>query len=152
MNEPASDMDPDWDTPLALALTPETIMHTLFASADNVHTGWDTCIDHSLVVVETTAVEDDSGNHCRLVEQEYVEGEAQEVTWHDWSVELKIGDVYVSAHWRAPDNASPAEWEWCASEAESSFSTACVLVGQRVRRGLIIEEPARRSRTPRTHH
>lgn len=145
-------VEPDWDVPVQITLTPAAIMHTLFATADSVHTGWDTCIDHTLAVAETTALDEDGGNYARLVKQEYVEGEETEVTWHDWAVELKIAEVYITAHWRTQENASPADWDWCATQAENAFASACVLVGRRVRRGLVMEEASHTPRTPRTHH
>lgn len=152
MEEDRFSDDPDWDTPLTFMLTPAAIIHSLFATADAVHTGWDTCIDHTLAVTETTVVDEASGNHCRLVEQEYVETEGAEENWHDWSVELKIGATYVSAHWRVLTTGSPSDWDWCAGEAEKAFMNACVLFGRRVRRGLVIDEASHSGREPRTHH
>lgn len=152
MTEADTAMEPDWDSPLEIPLTPAAIVHTLFSQAETVHTGWDSCVDHALTVAETTAVDERTGNHCRLVEQEYSEDDEPEVTWHDWTVELKVGEVYVTAHWRAQDSAPPADWDWCASQAESAFASGCVLVGKRVRRGLVIEESPRSERAPRTHH
>ena len=35
-----SDLEPDWDSPLSLSLTPAAIFTVLFASADEVHTAW----------------------------------------------------------------------------------------------------------------
>jgi hypothetical protein len=152
MSQPDTNLEPDWDTPLSLTITPGGIMHALYTSADSVHTGWSTCIEASLVVSETTALDEQGDNHCRLVEQEYVEDESPDVTWHDWAVELKIGDVYLVAHWRTQVSASPAEWEWCAEEAEKAFVASCVLMGKRVRRGLVIEEPPDNPRPARTRH
>lgn len=146
------DDEPDWDSPVTLELTPAAIIHTLFQSAESVHTGWDSCVDTALAVAETTVLDEDSINHCRLVEQRYVEGEQEEVTWHDWTVELKLGEVYMSAHWRTTDPGSRAEWDWCAREAENAFANACVLVGRRVRRGLVIEEPSPNPRVIKTRH
>ena len=152
MNEPETAMDPDWDTPLHITLTPDAIMRHLFASAESVHTGWDTCVEHNLIVAETTALGDDGSNYCRLVEQEYLEDQEPDVTWHDWVVEIKLGDVFMSAHWRSRNQDSPAEWDWCVQEAEKTFASACLLVGKRVRRGFIIEGSSEHGRTPRTQH
>jgi hypothetical protein len=99
-----------------------------------------------------TVVDEGSGNHCRLVEQSYAEDDAPEVNWHDWAVELRLGDTYVIGHWRAQDDASPSDWDWCAAEAENAFTRACVLLGKRVRRGLVVDEPMRAPRPARTHH
>ena len=33
-------LEPDWDAPIKVQLTPAAIIHTLFPSADGVHTGW----------------------------------------------------------------------------------------------------------------
>ena len=87
-------MDPDWDTPLKLTVTPASIIDTVLATADSVHTGEDTCVDQSLVVMETTAIDDQSENYCRFVEQEYVEEEEPEATWHDWAVEIRVENVH----------------------------------------------------------
>ena len=143
-------LEPDWDTPIKVQLTPAAIIHTLFPSADGVHTGWESCVDHGLVTQETAAVDDLSGNHCRLAKQEYVEDHSPDVTWHDWVVELKLGGTYIAAHWRTRHNANPADWDWCLGEAENAFTNACVLVGNRVRRGLMIENPP--NTVPAAHH
>ncbi len=152
MSRTETTVEPDWDTPLMLALTPASVVHALFASADAVHTGWESCIDQGLVVADVTALDDRGDNHCRLVKQEYVEDEDPDVTWHDWTVEVRIGETYVVGHWRLQDTLGPAAWEWYASEAEKAFSQACVLIGKRVRRGLIIEESPEASPPSRTHH
>ncbi len=146
------EMDPDWDTPVRLTLTPAAIIDTVFFTADSVHTGDQSCVDQSLVVMETTAIDDQSENYCRFVEQEYMEEEETEVTWHDWAVEIRIEDVMVVGHWRATVTGSPSDWEWCATEAEKAFATACVLVGKRVRRGIVVDTPSAAPRPSRTHH
>ena len=152
MNNPDSSVDPDWDTPLTITLTPDAIMRHLFTTAESVHTGWDSCVEHNLIVGETTALDEDSGNYCRLVEQEYLEDQEPEITWHDWVVVVKLGEVCLSAHWRARNQDSPAEWDWCTREAEQAFSAGCLLVGKRARRGWIIEGSAEQGRAPRTQH
>lgn len=144
--------EPDWDTPLAFSLTPEAVFQNIFASADSVHTGWGSCVERSLIVSELTAVDENSDNHCRLVEQEYSEETEPDVTWHDWTVELKAGDVYLIGHWRTTTNAAPADWDWCAAEAENAFANACLLVGRRVRRSLVLDEAAGPRRVSRTRH
>ncbi|MFZ5653601.1 MAG: hypothetical protein ACOY42_04250 [Pseudomonadota bacterium] len=152
MSRVESGDEPDWDTPIQLQLAPAGLIHALFWSAESVHTGWTSCVQHDLVVFELSAIDDHSDNYCRLAEQEYVEDPSEEVTWHDWSVELKLGRVYISAHWRARLDDSPAEWDWCAAEAEKAFAAAAVLVGKRVRRGLAVESEPNSGRAPRTHH
>ncbi|MBT6274805.1 MAG: hypothetical protein HOI95_11790 [Chromatiales bacterium] len=148
-----SEEQPDWNTPLAFMITPEAIMSTMFATAEEVHTGWDSCVNSTLAFSDTTAVDSQTGNHCRLVEQEYTYDDQPDVTWHDWTVELRIGEVYVIAHWRVQVNESPAMWSWSASESENAFMTACTLIGQRVRRGLIVEgEAATGLVPPRSRH
>ena len=145
-------MEPDWDAPIKVQLTPAAIIHALFPSADGVHTGWETCVDHALVTQETNAVDNLSGNHCRLAEQEYVEDHSPDVTWHDWVVELKLGEIYIAAHWRTQQNANPADWDWCMGEAENAFASACVLVGKRTRRGLMVEDPPNTIPAAHTRH
>ena len=83
---------------------------------------------------------------------EYLEDQEPEITWHDWVVELKLGEVFMSAHWRSRNQDSPSEWDWCVQEAEKTFASACLLVGKRVRRGFIIEGSSEQGRTPRTQH
>ncbi len=74
---------------------------------------------------DTIAHEDNGDNYCRYVEQEYVEDEATEDTiWHDWTVELKLGETFVVAHWRAQVGGSPSEWDWCERESEKAFAVA----------------------------
>ena len=120
--------EPDHDSVVTVTLTPSAIMDAVFATADQVHTGWDSCVDPALVVSDMTVGDDSSGNYCRLVEQAYTEDEQPDVSWHDWAVELRLGEVYVTAHWRSEEDASPSDWEWCAIQAEEAFSRACVLL------------------------
>lgn len=150
MSDPAE--GPDWDIELTFTLTPEDLMHTLFAQADEVHTGYDSCVDNKLVCGDITALDRDAENYCRLVEQEYVEDEEPDVTWHDWAVELKLGSTYVTGHWRAQVGYSRADWESCARQSAHAFSVGCVLVGQQVREGLTIEASHRPAGVQRTRH
>ena len=85
-----SDLEPDWESPLTLSLTPTAIFTVLFASADEVHTAWQSCVDSALVVGENVARDEGSANYCRLVEQEYEE-DGSVGPWHDWCVEVKGG-------------------------------------------------------------
>jgi hypothetical protein len=144
--------EPDWDTEIALTLTPAAIIHSLFGTADTVHTGWSSCVDDSLVAEELTVTDAEGRNHCRMVRQRYVEEEEPEETWNDWTVEIQIGRVCVAGHWRSRETSSPSELDWCSGEAEKAFSGACLLVGKRVRRGLVVEEPPAAERPSRTHH
>ena len=63
-----SDLEPDWDSPLSLSLTPAAIFTVLFASADEVHTAWQSCVDSALVVGENMARDEGSANYCRLAD------------------------------------------------------------------------------------
>lgn len=144
--------EPSWDAKLTVTLTPSAIMNTVFASADGVHTGWGSCIDEALVAAETTVVDERGANHCRLTEQEYGDREAPDDTWHEWSVELRIGEVYVIAHWRVRVSGSRADWDRCEAEAEAAFVQTCSLLGKRVTRALVIEEPSEPPRASRTRH
>lgn len=143
---------PGWETPLVLNLTPDALMNTLFVTAESVHTGWRSCVEQRLVVADNTVMDEHSGNHCRLAEQEYADDEQPEAYWHDWTLELRVGEVYVIAHWRARAPGSPADWAWCANEAESAFLQACTLIGRRVRRGILVDEPSNQPRASRTRH
>ncbi len=134
--------EPDWDTPLTFTLTPALLIHSLFASANTVHTGWTSCIDNELILNDLVSMDDNSGNYCRIVEQEYLEdGGDDETVWHDWAVELRLGTVLITGHWQIQTTTSPMDWEWCAKQAEDAFGKACVLLGRRMRRGVGVEEP-----------
>ncbi len=141
--------EPDWDTPVQLTTTPTLLIHALFGTASNVHTGWSSCIDDALALNDLVAMDDSTGNYCRLVEQEYMEDENEEVVWHDWTVELRIGEILLTGHWQIQAIAPPMDWEWCAREAEKVFEKACVLFGKRVRRSLGLEEPRQESQAPK---
>lgn len=142
MNDQHDEQDPDWDIPLSLTLTPAMLIHSLFAMAQQVHSGRESCIGQEFVVNELLALDERNGNHVRLVEQEYVEDGGDDTLWHDWAVEIRIGDVWVTAHWQQPVNVSPLEWEWSGQQAENAFRQACVLIGKQVRPGLVvIDEP-----------
>jgi hypothetical protein len=143
--------DPDWDMPLTLKLTPELIVHALMQNASGVHTGWESCIEDPLVINELVAMDDSGNNAIRLVEQEFADDQEPDVVWHDWVVEVRIGKVIVSGHYSLRANAPPLDWDWHAREAELAFERACVLIGRRVRRGLVIDEPMPRELPPRAN-
>lgn len=130
---------PEWNTQLSLNISPAQVAHTAFYSARSVHTGWQSCIDPQFVLFELKAA-DACGNQARFVEQEYAADEEDEGDWHDWSVEICINNLYVTAHWQAPSDVGPADWDWCLQEAEKAFERVCLLLGKRVRKGLIVEE------------
>ena len=64
-------IEPEWDSPIGFQI-PRAIIECVFWNADAVHTGYDSCIDPKLVIVDTIAHEDNGDNYCRYVEQEYV--------------------------------------------------------------------------------
>lgn len=144
-----SSAEPDWDTPLQLTLNPGMLIHSLFSNASSVHTGWASCVDDSLALTDLVSVDEGSGNYCRLVEQEYVDDGSDDLVWHDWAVELRVGNVLVTGHWQIQVTASPMDWEWCAGEAEKAFEKACILFGKRTRRGIGVEEPSLSSQPPK---
>jgi len=152
MNEINNSADPDLDSPLRLSLTPELVIHALFRTASAVHTGWSSCVEVALVVRDLVGMDESSGNYCRLVEQEFVEDDKEDVVWHDWAVEIRIGDVLTTGHWQLQVTASPLEWEWCAREAEAAFEKGCVLFGKSVRRGIGLEEPDAQTVPPKPKH
>ncbi len=132
--------EPDWATPLRLTITPALLIHALFGTSNSVHTGWESCIDDTLVLGDLMAMDESTGNYCRMVEQEYTEEEDEEAVWHDWTVELRIGTVTITGHWQIQTVTPPMDWEWCAREAEKAFEKACVLLGKRIRRGIGVDE------------
>lgn len=141
MIEESDVSEPDWDSPLSLQLTPALLIHSLMTTASSVHTGYATCVDDKLVLDDLVSMDDTAGNYVRLVEQEFYEEEDPETVWHDWTLEVRIGRVLTTGHWQIPTGAPPMEWEWNAREAEKAFSRACVLIGRRVRPGLVVDEP-----------
>lgn len=141
----ASEIDssePDWDTPLALTITPGMIIHALMGTATAAHTGWSSCIDDALVLSDQVAMDDRTGHYIRLVEQEFVEEDQPGTLWHDWSLEVRIGSVLTIGHWQFPASAHPLEWDWHTREAARAFERACVLLGRRVRRTVSVEDAA----------
>jgi len=144
--------DPSWDEPIGLQLSPSSIFSALMHTADSVHTGWQSCIDDSLAQVSSTLVDELTGNHCRLAELEYADQENANENWHDWTVELKLGEIYLSGHWRERVGGSPADWAWCLAQAEEAFTRACLLIGKRVRRGFVSDSPIEGLRMSRTRH
>ena len=145
------DNAPDWDQPVTLSLVPSDLINALFVTANSVHTGRSSCVEKSLVVGDTAAMDERTGNYVRLAELEFTDEDDNDVTWHDWTVEILLGDVMVTGHWQIQLTAAPLDWEWCAREAESAFEKAALLVGKRVRRTLTVDrgpEPAQ----PATRH
>ena len=53
--------DPDHDSVVTVTTTPSAIMDAVFATADQVHTGWDSCVDPALVVSDMTVAEHAGG-------------------------------------------------------------------------------------------
>jgi hypothetical protein len=141
--------EPDWDTPLTLTLTPGLIIHALMSTASAVHTGWSSCVDDTLVLSNQIAMDEPGGHYVRLVEQEFVEEDQPGTLWHDWTLEVRIGSVLMSGHWQFPATAHPSEWDWNTREAARAFERACVLIGRRVRRTIVVEEPAQFDVVPR---
>lgn len=146
------DNAPAWEQPITLSLIPENLFQTLFATASNVHTGWSSCIDNTLTTSDLFATDDRTGNYIRLAEQEFVEDEDPDVLWHDWTVEIRIGEVLLAGHWQIQVSASPLDWQWCAREAEIAFEKAAVLVGKRVRRVPVVEEVIGSTSAPQPRH
>ncbi|MCB1864100.1 MAG: hypothetical protein KDG50_01610 [Chromatiales bacterium] len=153
--DPESELDPDWDALLHVSISPRGLIHALYTTAHSVHTGWESCVDPKLVLSEISTEDALTGNLCRLVELEFVEDDDPDgTTWHDWTVELRLGEVWITAHWHAAVHGSGHEWDWCAAEAENAFARACVVIGKRVRRGAVVEETPLdvEPRVSHTHH
>jgi hypothetical protein len=150
MAEFESGTDPDWDSPLNFRLTPELIVHAVMETASAVHTGWESCVDEEAILSQITAMDDIGERSVRLVEQEFADDEDISVIWHDWTVEVRAGGVLVAGHWQVRSTSAPLDWEWTMAAAERSFERACVLLGRRVRRGLLVEEPMPRELPPRS--
>ncbi len=132
--------EPDWESPLQLTLTPNMLINTLMGTASAVHTGWQSCIEESLVVSNLIAVDDRTGDYVRLAEMEFVEDEDPDVVWHDWTLELRFGRVLTTGHWQVQTSSPLLQWDWSAGEAGQAFEKACAMIGRRVRRGLVVDE------------
>lgn len=144
--------DPDLDHTLALTVTPAGLIQALFATSSSVHTGWSSCVGNNTVVFDLLSTDERSGFYVRLVEQEFFEDEDTDVLWHDWAVEIRIDDVFVTGHWQLQVSSPPLEWEWCIREAEMAFDKANVLVGKRVRRVMAVEEDPETPPPKSQHH
>lgn len=152
MSPDADDNGPEWDQPLTVSLTPAGLIHTLFTTATNVHTGWSSCVEKPLVTSDIHAMDESTGNYARLVEQEFEDTDTPDVVWHDWTVEIRLGDALVTGHWQLQVTATPLDWDWCMREAETAFEKASVLVGKRIRRTLAVEEQASPPLPDPRHH
>lgn len=143
---------PEWDQPLTLAVTPGELIHALFMTATNVHTGWSSCVEAPLVTSDIHAMDERTGNYVRLVEQEFEDDENPDLVWHDWTVEIRLGEAFVTGHWQLQVTAAPLDWEWCTREAENAFEKASILVGKRIRRAPLVEEPVSTPAPNPRHH
>lgn len=142
MQEAATEDEPSWDTKLQITLTPKLLIHSLFATTHSVHTGWTSCIDETLSQVNIISLDESTGNYCRFIEQEYVDDDEDETIMHDWTVELHLGETFITGHWQVESvSTSPIDWDWCAKQAELAFEKGCVLFGRRVRRKIEVEAP-----------
>lgn len=146
-----STADPDWDSPLNFRLTPELVAHAVMDGASAVHTGWQSCVDEAAILSQIVAMDDTGEKVIRLVEQEFIDEQDSEAAWHDWSVELRSGGLFIIGHWQVRSTSAPLDWEWAAAAAERAFERACVLLGRRVRRGLLVDEPMPRELPPRAN-
>jgi hypothetical protein len=133
-----------------LTLTPALLIHSLMGTASAVHTGWQSCLDETLVLSNLVAMDDKVGHYVRLAEQEFLEDGKPEQVWHDWTLEVRIGTVLTTGHWQLEVSAHPSEWDWSAGEARRAFERACVLLGRRVRPALEVEDPTPTEPVPRT--
>ncbi|MFP4279102.1 MAG: hypothetical protein ACLFNA_02325 [Halochromatium sp.] len=142
--------DPDWDSPLTFKLTPELIAHALMETASTVHTGWESCIDEDAILSQVAVMDETGDKSLRLIEQDFVDEQDNTLAWHDWTLEVRVGAVFILAHWQVRANAPVVDWEWSAAAAEHAFERASVLLGRRVRRSLVVEEPQRPELPPRS--
>jgi len=140
--------DPDWDSPLSFQLTPELLAHAVMQTASAVHTGWDSCVDEAAILTQIVALGDQGDASVRLLEQELADEEDAAETWHDWTLEVRVGRLLTVGHWQVRSKSAMLDWEWSAAAAERAFELACVLLGKRVRRGLVVEEPMPRDLPP----
>jgi len=116
----------------------------LFHTATAVHTGWQSCIEELSLLGDVRAVDTATGNYCRLVEQEIADKDVDgnDGVWRDWTLEIRVGKVYVTGHWSVALGEPPMDWDWCAKEAEKAFEKACVLFGKRaVRVYQVMDDP-----------
>lgn len=144
--------DPEWDHILTLTVTPSGLAQALFATASSVHTGWSSCVESNLVASDLLATDVRTGNFARLVEQEFFEDEDPDVLWHDWAVEIRIGEVFITGHWQLQASSAPLDLEWGRREAEAAFDKATLLVGKRARHVVAIEEEPEAPPPKSQHH
>ena len=55
MSDYETAIEPEWDAPVGLQMTPRAIIECVFWNADAVHTGYESCIDPKLVILDTIA-------------------------------------------------------------------------------------------------
>lgn len=144
--------DPEWDRTLTLSVTPAGLIQALFHTAHDVHTGWSSCVDSNLASSDLLALDERSGNFARLVEQEFADEEDPDALWHDWTVETRIGDVFITGHWQVRISVAPIDWDFCVREAEAAFEKAAALMGKRVRRVMAVEEQPEMPPPKSQHH
>lgn len=140
--------DPDWESPLSFQLTPELLAHAVMQTASAVHTGWESCVDEEAILTQIVALGDQGEASVRLLEQELADEDDASESWHDWTLEVRVGGLLTVGHWQVRSQSAALDWEWSAAAAERAFELACVLVGKRVRRGLVVEGPMPRELPP----
>lgn len=141
MTDKKAPPQPDWETPLDTTVSAGNLIEALFSTASDAHTGWSSCIEDELVINDLTVTGLSKSDYCRLIEQEYIEEGRDDLIWHDWTVEIHLGDVFVTGHWQIQSGTAAIEWDWCEKEASLAFEKACILFGRKVRRALVVEEP-----------
>ena len=140
-------LDPDWDSPLTLNVTPAGLAGALFSSADEVHTAWQSCVDPNLVVAESVAHDANTSNYCRLVEQgtKRTAARASGTTGASNCASAKSTFPAIGArHGRA------ARISWSNDEAQKAFWRLRAL-RRRVGRTVYVEEPLESGPSPTRH-
>ena len=155
MSDYETAMEPEWDAPIGLEVTPRAIIECVFWNADAVHTGYESCIesetrDRGIQSPTTTTATTTVATSNRST---WKTRPPEETTWHDWTVELKLGEVFVVAHWRVLVGGSPTLTGTGASGSRRRRSPiASVLVSKRVRKYTVVDTSSFGPRPPRTHH
>lgn len=134
---------PALDKPLFWGITPSEIYESCIESFETAWTSFESSVDPDLVVSETVARNERTGNVCRLVEEAWTEEDRSDPSSSRefmtmFTVELKLGIAMINATWTCSADEGDAAREYLRTAAENTFIKMSALIGKRVRRGIIV--------------
>ena len=134
---------PPFEVPLLVSLTPSEISSVVespcFTTSDR------SLVDPEFLVKDRDmdAVNARNGCGCHWRHEEWWSGGEEEAVsvpevWTRFSVELKIGDVFLVFEWKFEAGDGAAEYELNYEQSQRAFMVLATMIGVPVRRGIVV--------------